>query len=78
MDKRDADVAKALDQVVGDRYRPPRRPGPTLLRWLAAAFAALCAVAVIMWILHRHLSDAQTAPAPKRPVPVTIVPSPGR
>jgi hypothetical protein len=77
MDKLEADVAKALDAVVGDRYRPPRRAGPTLARWLAAAIAALGAVAVIVWILHRHLTDAQTAPAPKRPVPVTIIPSPG-
>ena len=71
-------VAKAVEAVVGDRYDPPRRVPATLARWGAAAVLAAAAVALIVWILHRHLREAQTAPAPKKPVPVRIVPATAR
>lgn len=70
------DVRKAVEAVVGDRYDPPRRAAATLARWLAALVLAAGAVALIVWILHRHVRDAQTAPAPQKPVPVRIVPAP--
>ena len=36
---------------------------------------ALAAVGTIVYILHTHLMQAQTAPAPKKPVTVHIVPA---
>ena len=69
------DVARAVEAVVGERYRPPRRIGALLLKGLAGAVAAVLAMAAIAWILHRHVADAQKAPAPKKPVPVRIVPA---
>lgn len=73
--KIDEQVRKELDAVVGDRFDPPRKPRETLLKWVMAALLAVGAAAVVMTILHRHLTQAQTAPAPKRPVPVNIVPA---
>lgn len=73
----DPEVKKQLDAVVGERFDPPRRLRATLLKWLAAAVLAVAAAAIVMAILHTHLMQAQTAPAPvsKKPVPVRIVPA---
>ena len=73
--KIDDAVKKQLDAVVGERFDPPRRRRETLLKWVLAALLAIGAAAVVMTILHTHLMQAQTAPAPKRPVPVQIVPT---
>jgi hypothetical protein len=59
---------------VGDRFDPPRKPRESLVKWVLGALLAIGAAAVVMTILHMHLTQAQTAPAPKRPVPVHIVP----
>ena len=73
------DVKRELDAVV-PAYDP--RGGEPLARYLArrsvraliAVVLALAAVAVIVAILHRHLSAAQNAPAPKKPVVIQILP----
>lgn len=70
----DDEVRRQLDAVVGDRFDPPRKLGPVLLKWGAAALLAVAAAAVIVTILHTHLRQAQTAPAPPRPVPIQILP----
>lgn len=75
MRDRELDVAKEVEAVVGERFDPPRRARATALKWLGALVMALAAVAAIVWILHRHLREAQTAPGPQKPVPVRIVPS---
>lgn len=71
----DDEVRKRLDAVVGDSYEPPRRWKATLARWLAAALLAVAASSAIVAILHTHLMQAQTAPAPPRPVQVQILPA---
>jgi hypothetical protein len=73
--KIDPVVRKQLDKVVGERFDPPRRPRDVLLKWLLAALLAIGAAAIVMAILHTHLTQAQTAPAPKRPVPIHILPA---
>jgi len=73
------DVERELDDLVAP-YEPSS--GPPLRRyalWLGRVFAgavlALLAVAAIVYILHTHLMQAQTAPAPKKPVTVRIIPA---
>ena len=73
--KHEVDVAKELDAVVGERFAPPRRALPALLRWAAAAVLAILAMAAIAWTLDRHVTQAQRAPAPDKPVTVRIVPA---
>ena len=68
------ELKRRLDAVVGDEYRPPRRPGELILKWAGAAVLAVATAALVMGILHRYMSEAETAPAPKKPVSVTIVP----
>lgn len=71
----DDEVSKHLDTVVGDAYVPPRNWRATTLKWLGAAALAIAASAAIVAILHTHLMQAQTAPGPKKPVPVQIIPA---
>ena len=73
--KIDREVKKQLDAVVGERFEPPRRRRETLIKWVLAALLAVGAAAAVMAILHTHVMQAQTAPGPKRPVPVQIVPA---
>jgi hypothetical protein len=76
--KFDDEVRKQLDAVVGESYAPPRNWRATLGKWVAAAILAVSASATIVWILHTHVMQAQTAPPPpaqKKPVPVIIVPA---
>ena len=74
------DPRKELDEVVG-RYRPRehetlvRRVGWILAKALAGASFAIAAMLLVMWVLDRHVRKAQTAPGPKKPVPVHIVPA---
>ena len=71
----DDEVKKQLDAVVGERYEPPRKPREMLLKWLAAAVLGVAMALLVMFVLHKHLTDAQTAAAPAKPVPVQIVPA---
>ena len=71
----DDQVKRELDAVVGDRFAPPRRLRAMLLKWVLFALLGVAAAAVVMTILHTHLTQAQTAPGPKKPVPIRIVPS---
>jgi len=71
----DHQVKRELDAVVGERFAPPRRLRATLLKWGLFAILAVGAAAVVMTILHTHLTQAQTAPGPKKPVTIRIVPA---
>jgi hypothetical protein len=71
----DDDVKRQLDSVIGDEYQPRRHWGATLAKWLGAAILALGAAAAVMGILHKQLMQAQTAPAPPKPVTIQIVPA---
>ena len=71
----DPEVKKQLDAVVGEAYTPPRRWKATLAKWAVAAILAVAASAAIIFILHTHVMQAQTAPPAKRTVPVQIIPS---
>ena len=78
--KFDDEVKKQLDAVVGESYEPPRRWSATLVKWLAFAVLAVAMSALIMGILDKHVGDAkshaagQAPPAPKKAVPVFVVP----
>jgi len=67
-------VKKQLDAVVGDEFRPPRRPRELLLKWVGGAILAVAAMAIVMGTLHHNMTEAESAPPPKKPVTVTIVP----
>lgn len=71
----DDQVKRELDAVVGDRFAPPRKLRATLLKWALFAILGVAAAAVVMTILHTHLTQAQTAPGPKKPVNIRIVPA---
>jgi negative regulator of sigma E activity len=75
MDADEELIRRQLDAVVGDEYRPPRKPREFVLKWVGAAVLAVATAAVVMGTLHRYMTNAETAPRPKKPVTVTIVPS---
>jgi len=67
-------IKRQLDEVVGDEYRPPRKPREMLVKWVGAALLAIATAALVMGTLHRNMTEAETAPAPKKPVTVRILP----
>lgn len=71
----DHEIKKQLDTLVGESFEPPRPLRARLLKWLVGAVLGVAAAAVVMAVLHAHLTQAQTAPGPKKPVPIRIVPS---
>jgi hypothetical protein len=73
------DPQKELDEVVGT-YEARRgsllqRFGGSFMRALFIACLAIAAAVVVIYTLHFHVKQAQTAPAPKKPVPVRILPA---
>lgn len=78
-DKLPFDVEKELDKVVGKfedrRGSRIQRAGRILGRVLLGASLAIAAATVVIYTLHSHVRQAQQAPAPKKPIPVTIVPA---
>lgn len=75
MDKRDEDIARELDAVVGERFAPKTSWRARLAKWGLAALLAILAAATVFYVLHAHIMQAQTAPAPKKPVTIRIVPA---
>jgi hypothetical protein len=79
-DSRPFDPRRELDAVVG-RYEPhPPAPllvraGRTVLRVLVGMCLAVAAAAGVIYTLHTQVKQAQTAPPPKKPVTVTIIPA---
>jgi len=67
-------VKKQLDAVVGGEYCPPRRAREILFKWVGAAILAVATAALVMGTLHHNMTEAESAPAPKKPVTVTILP----
>jgi hypothetical protein len=80
IDRTQFDAERELDEVIG-RYQPNAgerrlvRYGKWLARALVALGLAVAAAAVIAFTLDRHMRNAETAPAPKRPVVVDILPA---
>ena len=74
MDFDEEAVKKQLDAVVGDEYRPPRRAREILLKWVGAAILAVATATLVMGTLHHNMTEAESAPPPKKPVTVTILP----
>ena len=78
-DDKPLDIERELDEVVG-RYEPHAgqrwlsRYGRWLGRALIAACLAVAAAVAVIGTLDRNIRDAQTAPPPKRPVIVDILP----
>lgn len=80
------DAEKELDAVVGKfedrRGTLVHRVGRIAARALLGACLAIAAATVVIYTLHAHVKQAQTAPAPKKappargaPVEVLIVPA---
>ena len=74
MDADEEAIKRQLDAVVGDEYRPPRRARELILKWIGAAVLAVATAAIVMGTLHRYMTNAESAPRPKKPVSVTILP----
>lgn len=73
------DPKKELDAVLGT-YKDRRgnlwqRFGGSVGKALVVAALAIMAAAAVVYTLHFHVKQAQKAPAPKKPVPVNIVPA---
>jgi hypothetical protein len=80
IENRPFDVEKELDAVVGPYEAAPRermvvRAGRIALRVLIGACFAIATAAAVVYTLHTHVKQAQTAPPPKKPVSVTIIPA---
>lgn len=78
------DVQKELDAVIG-KYE--EHPGEKLAvrvvrivgRGLLGAALAIAVSSAVIYTLHKHVKDAQTAPVtlvPGKPIPVQILPPP--
>ena len=78
-DKLPFDVERELDQVVGKfedrRGSRIQRAGRIVGRVLLGGSLAIAAATVVIYTLHSHVRKAQQAPAPKKPIPITIVPA---
>ena len=78
IDNRPFDPKRELDQVVG-RFEEGggflERLGRMAGKMLIGASLAVGAAALVIYTLHTHVKQAQTAPAPKKPVPVNIIPA---
>ena len=78
-DKLSFDAGKELDQVVGkfeDRSGTRmQRFGRIAARVLLGAALAIAMAWLVMTVLNVHVIEAHNKPAPKRPVPVHIVPA---
>ena len=78
-DKLPLDVERELDEVVGKfedrRGTRIQRAGRIVGRALLGASLAIAAATVVIYTLHSHVRQAQQAPAPKKPIPITIVPA---
>lgn len=78
-DKPPFDIEKELDEVVGKfedrRGTRLQRAGRIVGRALLGASLAIAAATVVIYTLDSHVRQAQQAPAPKKPVPVRIVPA---
>ena len=76
------DVKKELDTVVGTYDEHPGeklvvRAMRIVARGLLGAAAAIAVAFAVMWVLHKHVGDAQRAPAPVtpgKPIPIQIIP----
>ncbi|HUP30393.1 MAG TPA: hypothetical protein VM122_09490 [Usitatibacter sp.] len=79
MGKGPREVERALDELVPE-YRPrdeasaARRAGRWLAKFFVAALLAVAAMAAIFYILHKHVRDAQTSAAAKRPIYIQVLP----
>ena len=69
------EVKRQLDAVVGDSYDPPRRLRDIVGKWIAAAALGVAAAAIVILTLHTYMTRAETAPKPKKPVEVRILPA---
>lgn len=79
IENRPLDVERELNAVVG-KYEDRRgsliqRIGRIAAKALLGASLAIAAATVVIYTLHFHVKQAQTAPAPKKPIQVQIVPA---
>lgn len=83
MDDRDRDelLKRRLDEVVGTRYDEARSVSERVRlgwrKWLLGALFAAGAVFVVFMVIERHrLPTEETVKSVRKPVEVTILPSP--
>jgi hypothetical protein len=79
LDDPERDIARKLDEVVGERFRdserdPMRRWGDRLAKWLVGAAGAVCAAVAVIYLIESHRLPPGAQKAPPKPVTVTIVP----
>ena len=73
------DIARKLDEVVGERFPgeardPVRRWRDRLAKWLLGAAGAVGAAALVVYLIESHRLPPAVEKAPPKPVTVTIVP----
>jgi hypothetical protein len=79
MDDPERDVAKKLDEVVGERFDEGAkgvvaRIRQNLAKWIAGALLAVGAVTAIVLTIESHRLPPENAPPPSKPVKIQIIP----
>lgn len=67
------EALRELEELVPE-FRPPRRYLKLAVRILIAALLAVAAMMLIFYILDKHVRDAQTSAAAKRPIYIHVLP----
>jgi hypothetical protein len=81
MDDPERDVAKKLDEVVGERFDEgakgvAARMRQNLAKWIVGALLAVGAVTVIVLVIESHRLPPKTAAPPPKPLIIKIIPGP--
>ena len=79
MDDPERDVAKKLDEVVGERFDEgakgvAARIRQKLVKWILGALLAVGAVAVIVLTIESHRLPPEGAPPPPKILKIQIIP----
>ena len=79
MDDPERDVAKKLDEVVGERFDEgakgiAARMRQNLAKWILGALLAVGAVTVIVFIIESHRLPPNSDPPPLKPLIIKIIP----
>ena len=80
-EERARQIRRKLDEVVGAEFDQPHLRGfgawirARWLKWLLGIVAAIAVPVLIVYMIESHRLPPEGAPAPKKAVPVLIIPA---
>ena len=80
-DKREREVRRKLDEVVGSEFDAPHLQGfgawlrSRWVKWLLGVVFGIGAMLLIVYTIESHRLPPEGAPQPRKAVPVLIIPS---